>query len=265
VQAHDAIVKAAMNDADCFLYVSRGKTLDDKDLDLIRFMYEHYGRPPKKVIWVLAGKDQTDSLDGDDDVPQWQRIIDENNEYLRQNFKVDGHPDQRFIGEGFIAVSAADEARAGWFRKKGDNYNAESYQSSSNMDALRQRLFDLIERESGPRHVAEIAEKAHGMIGPLAYVVRQRLLEEKTDVDQIEVKLADTEQALDKADMAIPRMRNDLEERQRSRVQTAARPFGSLARHLHNQLDDEIRRTDLREQRPANEIEVLRANGEVIK
>lgn len=31
VKAHDAIVKAAMNDADCFLYVSRGKTLDDKD------------------------------------------------------------------------------------------------------------------------------------------------------------------------------------------------------------------------------------------
>ena len=102
---HDEIALAAMNDADCFIYVAKAtRSLAMEDLDLIRFLYKSHLISRRKVIWVLTALELVTEL-GPDNKPAWQATLEKNNMYLRENFTAHGRPDSDFIGPGFIPVA----------------------------------------------------------------------------------------------------------------------------------------------------------------
>lgn len=259
ISAHDAIIKTAMNDADCFIYVSRAnRALGEEDLELIHVLYAHCKAWNKRVIWVLTGIDEASSLD-DQDMPGWRSVISLNNRYLEENFRLDGQPDRVFIGEGFIGVSPASEARAEMHEAAGNSALAGRLRSASEMDFLRQLILDLIERESGAKHIADIASKARSLLNPRAKAASDRLQEERVPVDEQASALAAVQDRLRLVDSAISRVQDDLQKALSTRVKRASRPFAGLAAHLHTKLDAIIRDTDIRSPRKANQVNVARS------
>jgi hypothetical protein len=260
INDHDVIINRAIVNADCFIYVTRAvRTLDDKDLSLIGDLYTHCRAWKKRVIWVLTGIDEATQLNHRNEVA-WRTILAENNKYLADNFKINGQPDATFIGDGFIAVSPAVEARAAMYKKAGAGANASRQRAPSQMDSLRQVLRTLIEQQSGRKHVADIAVAARDQIAPLANVVSTRLREERLPIEQVTTELKVQEENLRRANTAIDTLRRDLDESVKDRVRRASRPFDKLASHLHSKLDATIRSSDIRGTREANEVQVVRTN-----
>ncbi|HXC82111.1 MAG TPA: hypothetical protein VNV62_09700 [Trebonia sp.] len=260
INDHDVIINKAIVNADCFIYVTRAvRTLDDKDLSLIGDLYTHCRAWKKRVIWVLTGIDEATQLNHRNEVA-WRTILAENNKYLADNFKINGQPDATFIGDGFIAVSPAVEARAAMYKKAGAGANASRQRAPSQMDSLRQVLRTLIEQQSGRKHVADIAVAARDQIAPLAAVVSTRLREERLPIEQVTTELKVQKENLRRANTAIDTLRRDLDESVKDRVRRASRTFDKLASHLHSKLDATIRSSDIRGTREANEVQVVRTN-----
>jgi hypothetical protein len=261
LSAHDTIIKTAMHDADCFIYVARAnRTLAEEDLDLIRALYDHCRAWKKRVIWVLTGIDTATQLNHLN-IPAWRTIIDRNTRYLEENFTKNGQPDADFVGEGFIPVSPAAEARAARYAADGNSRDAGRHQAASQMEYLRLVLRNIIEQESGRKHVAEIAGKARSMVAPLANAVRARLQEERLPLDAVISLMAAQQESLQRVDAAIPILRIELDNSLRDRVKRASRPFDDLGRYLHSELDAKIRDTDIRAPRKANYIQVARTQA----
>jgi hypothetical protein len=253
---HDSIIKTAMNDTDCFIFVTRAnRTLAEEDLDLIRFLYAHCRAWRKRVIWVLTGIDAATQLDYED-IPEWRTTISRNNQYLEENFLVDGQPDLAFIGEGFIPVSPASEARAALYAEMGNGVAAGRHAAASQMDWLRQILRNLIDEESGRKHIADIADSARSLVAPRSNAVTSRLQEERIPIDELATVLAALQERLQLVDTAILVMRTELEQSVNDRVKHASRPFNRLGSYLHSRLDPAIRSTDIRSARKANQIQV---------
>ena len=254
ITTHDVIIKTAMNDADCFIFVTRAnRTLGEEDLDLIHVLYTHCKSWNKRVIWVLTGIDEATNLDHTN-MPGWISVIKQNNRYLEDNFQISGQPDRAFIGGGFIGVSPASEARAGMQEEAGNNTLAGRLRKASQMEALRQEIQSLIDREAGPAHIAEIASKARALLGPLAKAASDRLREERIPVDEQSSLLAATQEQIQRVDAALFRMKDDLTRSLETRATRASRSFVGLAAHLHAELDELIHETDLRSPRKANQI-----------
>jgi hypothetical protein len=257
---HDIIINNAIIDADCFIYVTRAnRTLAEEDLDLIRELYIHCRSWKKRVIWVLTGIDGATQLDHRN-VPAWRAILLQNNKYLEENFTINGQPDATFIGDGFIPVSPAAEARGAMHAKAGEGANASRHRASSQMDSLRQVLRTLIEQESGRKHVADIAVAARSQVAPLASAVSTRLQEERLPIEQVATLLKAQEESLRRTTAAIDALRRDLDQSLKDCVRRASRPFDNLEAHLHSQLDATIRSSDIRGTRKANEVQVTRTN-----
>jgi hypothetical protein len=261
ISTHDAIIKTAMNDADCFIYVTRAnRALGEEDLELIHVLYTHCKAWNKRVIWVVAGIDEATSLDHAN-MPGWRSVIGKNNEYIEQNFQLGGQPDRGFIGEGFIGASPASEARAAMHEAAGNGVVAGRLRAGSQMNSLREVIQNLIERESGPRHIADIASKARSLVGPLANAVSDRLREERVPVDKQAAALAAMQDRLRRADSAIYRLQDDLQQTLSVRVKRASSHFQGLAASLHAELDPVIRDTDLRNTRRANQVNNARVQS----
>lgn len=252
---HDSIVRTAMADADCFLYVSHAsRSLSENDLDLIGFLYEHYLLSRKRVVWVVTAIDSAMHVDHRN-VPAWKATIDRNNAYLRENFTLrDGLPDTGFIGEGFLPVSPALEAYAAWSAAQGAPATAQHQTAQSRMDSVRQVLSDLIGTETGSRHIAAVANEARALLVPRQRVLNQRLLAERLPIDELRGLMESHQQRLTHLNTEIPRLRTVLERELESHVKRAARPFGRLAAHLHAALDGTIRENDVRRASKANAV-----------
>jgi hypothetical protein len=258
IAAHEATIRRAMSEADCFVYVTRAnRTLSDEDLELMSSLYAHCRSWRKRVIWVLTGIDEATNVDLGNE-RAWESILKRNNQYLSENFQEDGKPDVGFINDGFIPVSPAYEARGTRYRLAGDTKTAALYSAESRMDRLRQVLSELVERESGRKHIADIAATARTEISPLLRAVNRRLAEERLPVDQLADVLASQRERRRRVDEALPRLRGDLEELLESRVRRASRPFAQLSGVLHAALDGAIRETDVRKPSRANQIHVIR-------
>ncbi|WP_330332306.1 hypothetical protein OHS33_23095 [Streptomyces sp. NBC_00536] len=258
---HDMIVRAAMADADCFMYVSHAsRTLSERDLDLIRFLYDHYLLSGKRVVWVVTAIDAAANLDLRD-VPEWKATIARNNTYLRENFTLNGQPDLGFIGEGFLPVSPALEARADKLGAEGAEAAARRQHAESRMDTLRQAIEDLISTGTGTRHIAAVATEAQILMAPRHHVLAERLRNERLEIDELKELLKSQERRLDLLDSALPRIREDLERKLHTRIARTVRPFTRLAVHLHTELDDTIRATDLNRPTKMNQIQVLKAQA----
>ncbi|MFD6298765.1 dynamin family protein [Streptomyces sp. NPDC060235] len=259
---HDMIVRAAMADADCFMYVSHAsRTLSERDLDLIRFLYDHYLLSGKRVVWVVTAIDAASHLDLRN-VPEWKATIARNNAYLRENFTLPGgQPDLGFIGEGFLPVSPALEARGDKLAADGAEAPARRQRAESRMDSLRQAIEDLISTGTGTRHIAAVATEARILIAPRHQVLAERLRTERLEIDELKQLLRDQRDRLELLDTALPRMREDLESKLRQRIARTVRPFARLAAHLHTDLDATIRATDLTKPAKANQIQVSKAQA----
>lgn len=177
---HDMIVRTAMADADCFMYVSHAsRTLSERDLDLIRFLYDHYLLSGKRVVWVVTAIDAAANLDLRN-VPEWKATIARNNAYLRENFTLpSGQPDLGFIGEGFLPVSPALEARADRLGAQGAEAAAQRQRAESRMETLRQAIEDLISTGTGARHIAAVATEARILVAPRHQALSVRLRDER--------------------------------------------------------------------------------------
>ncbi|MEV8453834.1 dynamin family protein [Streptomyces sp. NPDC052095] len=257
---HDMIVRTAMADADCFMYVSHAsRTLSERDLDLIRFLYDHYLLSGKRVVWVVTAIDAASHLDLRD-IPEWKATITRNNAYLRENFTLPtGQPDLGFIGEGFLPVSPALEARAARLDAGDAREAAQRQRAESRMETLRQAIEDLISTGTGVRHIAAVAREARILVAPRHQALDRRLREERLEIDELKELLRSEEQRMELLDTAVPRMREELERRLRNRIARAVRPFTRLPAHLHAELDDVIRATDLTKPTRANQVQVQKA------
>jgi hypothetical protein len=253
---HDAIVKLAMAEADCFIYVSQAsRTLSEDDLELIRFLYEHCLLSKKRVVWVLTAIDASRQLDHKD-VPAWQATLARNNTYLRENFVLpDGEPDREFIGEGFIPVSPALEARSAWSARNGKEV-ASQQAAESRMDLLRQALGRYVEQDTGSRHLAQIAAEARTLLAPPVRELTDRLNTERLPIDELMEALRNQDDRVRQLESAIPRVREELQAILGDRVGRASRPFGKLGAQFHAELDGTIRSTDIRKASKANQIQV---------
>ncbi len=257
---HDVIVRAAMADADCFIYVSHAsRTLSERDLDLIRFLYDHYLLSGKRVVWAVTAIDAASNLDLRN-VPEWKATIARNNTYLRDNFKLPGgQPDLGFIGEGFLPVSPALEARAAKFEAEGAEAPARRLRSESRMDTLRQAIEGLISMGAGTRHIAAVATEARALLNPRHRQLEQRLRTERLEIDELKELLQSQQQRLEQLGTALPGIREDLERKLRNCIDRTVRPFSRLAAHLHSELDATISATDLNKPTKANEVQVSKA------
>lgn len=264
---HNAIVRRALLDADCYLYVTPAhRTLSDDDLGLIRALYDHCLLPGqnnqrKRVVWVVTAIDTASHLDRHNQ-PAWKATVARNNQYLRDNFKLpDDRPDLEFIGEGFIHVSPAWEASAVKRAAEGAVAAAHRERNKGNMAALRQAIEDLISTGTGTRHIAAMAAEARYLLGQRHEALKERLQTERLEIDELKERLELQRRRLELLDTALPTIREELERRLHHRIQRASRPFNRLANHLHSALDAVIRETDLNKPTKANQIQVAKAQS----
>ncbi|GGZ35745.1 hypothetical protein GCM10010387_32370 [Streptomyces inusitatus] len=257
---HEQIVRLAMAESDCFIYVSHaGRTLSEQDLTLIRVLYDHYKLSGKRVVWVVTAIDAASNLDLRN-VPEWKATVARNNTYLRENFALpDGQPDLGFIGRGFIPVSPALEARAAKLSLEGAETAARRQRAESRMDTLRQEIEGLISTGTGTRHISAVAIEAEALLSPRHQLLEERLRTERLQLDELRKLLKSQQRQLELLDTALPRVREDLERKLQNRIGRTVRPFNRLAGHLHDSLDTAIRETDLNKPVRANQIQVSKA------
>ncbi|MFE7135941.1 hypothetical protein ACFVIM_34335 [Streptomyces sp. NPDC057638] len=264
---HDAIVRRAMLDADCYLYVTPAhRTLSDDDLGLIRALYDHCLLPgqnnqPKRVVWAVTAIDLAANLDRHNQ-PAWKATVARNNRYLRENFQLpDGRPDLDFIGEGFIPVSPAWEASALRLAAEGAEASAHRERKKSNMDTLRQAIEHLITTGTGTRHIAAIAAEARYLFAQRYEVIAGRLQTERLEIDELRERLGLQRLRIQKLDTEVPVIRELLQRGLDDRVQRASRPFNRLGGRLHSALDGLIRVTDVSRPAKANQVQVAKAQA----
>jgi hypothetical protein len=259
---HERIAKEATAAADCLIYVAnatRALTANAKDLELIRFLYEHHTLTRKRVVWVLTAIDKAMDLNIENE-PSWKETLAANNDYLRQNFThQDGRPDTAFIGRGFIPVSPALEAQGRRFIAAGDETHGQTLMAASNMDDLRVTLRAVIAEGAGQRHLSDIAAEAGAIVAPRQRVIRGRLDAERLPYEELTAQRTAIEEQLTSLDLIVDETKSHLESLLLQRIRTATRPFGKLAAHLHEHMDDDIRSADPRNPKEANRLEVRKS------
>ncbi len=278
--AHEAIVRARMRDADCFLYVANAtRTLDEADLGLIRCLYEHHKNTRKRVIWVVTAIDKATEVDHRGN-PAWQTTVEANTQFLRDSFRLpDGLADRGFIGNGFMPVSPALEAQGKMEEASGDPIrvvNSRDLIAESGMEDLRNVLRDLIENDTGRRHIAQIASEARTVVQPRQQILADLLAAQRLPYDELRRQESVLQERLGGLDEAMSRAEQEMENMLKRRIRHVERPFAErffpdgpfsygpfsyrrgLADHLRTELAQTIDKSDMRKPRIENELEVRR-------
>jgi hypothetical protein len=259
-RVHDKILKSAMSDADCFIYVCHASAaLSDSDLTLIRSIYEHYllTKRTKRIIWVVTAIDSARQLDYNK-VESWKLTVAKNDAYLREHFTLGGQPDIEFINEGFVPVSPAEESRGSWDAANGDAEAARQHSDEGRMESLRDILEDLIEREAGKKHIAQVASGAAPLISRRTRALNQSLQRERIPIEKLKASIADDRERLQDLEATIPLIRAELQGSLRNYVNRTSRPFDKLPSRLHEALDQQILSSDITKLPKANRIQVIK-------
>jgi hypothetical protein len=181
---YEGVIRNFVQQADCITYVACAiKPLDERDVELLRDVYTHHKLTGKPVFFVLTQIDRAWDIDAGSGKIQWEEVRDANNEFLEQNFLVEGRADSTFIGEGFIPVSPALEAK-GIALSAQSHENSQRYIVDSGMALLRERFDDYLQNTSGPMHLAELASEAQRLLLRLSHDMQQRYLSESTLVTE---------------------------------------------------------------------------------
>lgn len=181
---YEDVIRSFIQQADCIVYVAWAvRTLDEKDLELLRDIYNHHKNTGKPVFFVLTQIDLAWDIDYASGRVKWEDILEANNSFLEKNFvKPDGKPDKDFIGKGFTPVSAALEAK-GLNKLLQDPGAAEKLIEESKMRALRDRFNEYLRTTSGPMHLAELISEVQRLLQRLAHDIRLRAAAESTPLD----------------------------------------------------------------------------------
>ncbi len=151
-------VHQALRQADCIIYVASAiKELTDAELALLRFVEEISEQNRSPVFFVLSQIDRES---------EWKRVLEKNNQFLREYFTKDGKANKIFIGKGFMPLSAGAEAKAQELFNKNiiDQKKYENSIKKSGMPTLREALIEHLQNHSGPAHLQEIAVQMHGLL-----------------------------------------------------------------------------------------------------
>ncbi|WP_078911396.1 dynamin family protein [Streptomyces sp. NRRL WC-3742] len=234
---HEAIMRRAWSQADCFLYVSQGTaTLTTNELTLIKDLYNHHLQTGKRVLWVLTGIDRAHQL-GNDNRPAWRATLETNNAYLRERFgSAPGVPDT-FVGPGFVPVSPAWEARASFDEDEGNGNAAARNRDASRMAVLRELLTELIDSGAGHRHLAKIAEEARYLLRRRHRPIADLVATHQLSVNDLRTQQNDLRERLKRAAESATRIREQLGADLEREVRSASTPFRTLAKDLHEGLD----------------------------
>ncbi|MFE5513031.1 hypothetical protein ACFQ9J_21065 [Streptomyces sp. NPDC056529] len=240
--ASESIMRNAWGEADCFLYVSQGTaTLTAHELGLITDLYNHHLQTGKPVLWVLTGIDRANQL-GNDDRPAWWSALETNNTYLREQFHSTG---PLFVGEGFFPVSPAWEAQAFLDEAEENHRAAHRNRVNSRMDALRERLLQMVEKGAGHRHLEHIAGETRRLIRRRHSLVTDTLTTHQMSVEQLTGRRDGLRQRLKDTERSAERIQRELQEDLDRHVRSTERLFEGLAEVFHRELDAVIDSGDL--------------------
>jgi hypothetical protein len=258
--AHDAIVRQNLQHADCFIFVtSAARTLAEADLEQIRELYSHHAdRKGKPVLWVLSAIDLAHEI-ADNGEPSWRAIIRANNAYLERNFGQgrSGEGADKFLGRGFMGVSAAQEAEANHVQDH-SKADYEELLAASRMGELRQRIDELIRGSGGRAHVNRLASEALAIVEKHARRIRERVEDAERPYAELEANLSQTEKQLAIIRNEAVATESALADELQARIRKVQRLFGndSLALHLHRAFDAQIAGTNFRQDEELNKFEV---------
>ena len=254
---YEGIIRNFVQQADCITYVAGAiKSLDEKDLELLRDVYIHHKLTGKPVFFVLTQIDRAWDIDAGSGKIQWEEVRDANNEFLKQNFLAEGRADSTFIGEGFISVSPALEA-------KGIAIFAQSHEKSqkfivdSRMALLRERFDDYLQNTSGPMHLAELASEAQKLLSRLAHDIKQRYLSESTPVTEAKNELIGYKvqrKILIEKKTTVEKDLRELGQSAISRAFAGSDP-DDLVEFLRKKLNEKIKASDVLKEKEIHQIE----------
>jgi hypothetical protein len=257
---HDEIANNAWADADCFIYVTQAThTLSQTDLELIKRLYVHHINSGKRVLWVMTGIDRA-AMANYDGEPEWKDAVEVNNTYLRENFPPSAGSPDTFIGpDGFMPVSPAWEALGKWHAQQGRQAQGERLIAASRLRRLRRALTDLIEAGTGHRHLKTVATEAYTLLEPRFRVLNDMLDSSRLPLDQLAAERENLGRRIGHLRSAIDAVREQLEGALRDHLRRTDRAFYGMRGYLHDNLDDQIRSSDLTKAREANSVEVKKA------
>lgn len=242
---HEAIMRRAWAQADCFVYVSQGTaTLTSNELALIKDLYNHHLQTRKRVLWVLTGIDRAHQL-GNDNRPAWRATLEMNNAYLRERFGSAPGTLDTFIGQGFVAVSPAWEAQATFDEGEGNLGAAARNRDASRMNTLRDQLTELINGGAGQRNLAKIAEETRYLLRRRHRPIADMVATHQLSVNDLKAQQDDLRTRLDSTAASAAKVRDVLSTDLDRDVRGTSALFKGLAKVLHDGLDTLIDSGDL--------------------
>jgi hypothetical protein len=257
---HLAVTYSALERADCIVYVaSSEKPIGEDQLDLLRFIYKHYQATGKRTLFLLSQIDKHRQLDPASNKFIWEDVLAANDEFIKGAF-----PNTNFIGKGFLAVSAAEEAK-GLALAKTERLAGEKLVDQSRMPMLRRLLLDYLTSTTGPLHLTQIIREVERALTPLLRTLSEQLCAEQTPIVGAETEKharIEYKNTLIKGQQEIRTALTHAADEAVSRVFTTSRP-GDLSTLMQHRLVPRIQSEDVLRQRVIHEIELER--GEIIR
>lgn len=249
--------------ADCIVYVaSAEKPINEKELDMLRDIYNHHKITGKPVFFVLTKIDKNKEVDPASGHIQWEEVQQANNEFLETYFRTqDGKADRTFIGHGFVPSSAAQEAK-GRFLAIEDLELSKSLIKESRMNELRGMFNDYLQNSSGPLHLAELTAEIQKLLARLSQDISSREISESTPLEEARSSI----KGFRAQRSALIEGKSVLEDEllKLGNIATGRAFAGSdpddLAKWLEDRLATKIRTSDVLSEKIFHEIETEKAN-----
>lgn len=181
-------VHEALQGADCIVYVASAiKELTDVELGLLRFVEEVSEVNKTPVFFVLSQIDRE---------PDWQRVLDKNNQFLKEYFLKDGKANKVFIGKGFMPLSAGAEAKAKGKYSKGEIEIEKRDRAieKSRMQTFRDLLLQHLTTHSGPAHLKEIVVQMHGILKSIRTHLANRMQAETVPLENADQRIKEAKE-----------------------------------------------------------------------
>ncbi|MDP1615636.1 MAG: dynamin family protein [Methylococcales bacterium] len=178
---YEKVIHNFVQQADCIVYVAWAiRPLEEKDLVLLRDIYNHHKTTGKPIFFVLTQIDLAWEIDSASGKVKWEDVLDANNEFLSTHFTTSsGRPDGTFIGGGFTPVSPAFEAK-GISLAVQNPADSNELILDGRMKNLRDRFIEYLQSTSGPMHLAELASEVQRLLTRLTQDIHAREISEST-------------------------------------------------------------------------------------
>ncbi|NER00128.1 MAG: hypothetical protein F6K30_26090 [Cyanothece sp. SIO2G6] len=259
---YGGVIRNFIQQTDCIVYVAAAmKPLDENDLELLRSIHTHHRLTRKPVFFVLTQIDRAWNYDESSGKIQWETVRDANNGFLEQKFlTADGKIDSTFIGEGFIPVSPAFDAKGRALATQNPE-DSQKYVADSGMEFLRQGFNDYLKNTSGPKHLVELALETQRLLSRLSQDIKQRYADESTPIRDAQRKIkgykAQCGTIIEKKTKAVQDLEN-LGQVEITRAFASSDP-DNLALYLSEHLSEKIKSTNVLQGKEIDSIDADKA------